>query len=186
MIEDGTLLDCGHEKNGEIGYVKSSSGAMICAPCNYERRVNAYRPKVLRRERRDLGNCIGGTTLVGHIRMKDERPPYKHGNCCDILNMYTENAEALIASMPDVTADCEVEIVDLHGRERVRVVDSRIPDGYKYHMCSVCGIYEDGVIPSAPQEDMPEPVSGVQIVEFKSEPRKLKSTWSMEEPDDEH
>jgi hypothetical protein len=34
--------------------------------------------------------------------------------------------------------------VDWGGRERVHVVDSRIPISWRRHVCSGCGIYEWG------------------------------------------
>lgn len=190
MIEDGTLLDCGCEKDGYVGYVKEGgTGKIVCRPCYMQRKRVEYKPVALRRERRDLKNCIGSTTLVGvmgfaevdgpcprcghdHVTnpkctrwgdgvtakcavndcgadlpVKDPFP-LKRGNCCDILNMYTENADHIIEIMPDVAADCEVEIVELRGREWVRVVDPRIPAGYRRHHCPACHIYEE-----APDDD---------------------------------
>ena len=69
--------------------------------------------------------------------------PLARGNCCDLLNMYTENAMHIIKTMPDVAADCEVEIVRVGKRERVRVVDERIPKDYRHHVCNSCGVYEE-------------------------------------------
>jgi hypothetical protein len=225
MIPDGTTLTCGHAKDGVAGYVKRYNGDTLCMPCNEQRRRNAYRPEVLRRERRNLSECIGFTTLVGvmgfatvngpcpkcgHDHVADPKCtrwgdgvraecsvngcgaqlpvkdpfPLAYGNCCDILNMNSENAEHIVKIMPAVAVDCEVEIVKWGRRERVRVVDPRIPDGYKHHVCGTCNTYEDGVTPYAPTSDGDtecKNTGGTSVVEFRGKPRKLKSTWSMEE-----
>lgn len=153
----------------------------MCKPCNDARKRADYKTEVLRRERVNIADKIGSTTLVGvmgfakvngpcpkcgHDHVADpkctrwgdgiraecdlcgaqlpiEDPfPLGHGNCCNILNMCTENAKHIIKIMPDVAADCEVEIVQLGNRERVRVVDARIPKGYRHHVCNGCGVYE--------------------------------------------
>lgn len=184
MIADGAILDCGHPKNGEIGYaiLGSLGGKTMCKPCNEARKQVNYNPELLRRERRKLSECIGSSTMVGvmgfakingpcpkcghdHVadpkctRWGDGRAecsvngcgaqlpikdpfPLGHGNCCSILNMCYENARHIVKIMPDVAADCEVEIVMLKDRERVRVVDERIPKGYRHHVCTGCGVYE--------------------------------------------
>ena len=154
-IPDGQILDCGHPKDGEVGYVLLGKGGVICSPCNDQRKRDAYKPVVLRRERVNIAEKMGFSTNVGTVlwpedveRKKRTGSPYplSHGNCCDILNMCSENADHIIQTMPDVAADCEVEIVRLTegGRERVRVVDERIPKGYRRHVCNGCGVYEPG------------------------------------------
>ena len=185
MIADGTLLDCGHEKDGEVGYsiLGSLNNKTMCAPCNEQRKHNDYKPVVLRRERKSLADCIGTSTLVGvmgyatvnghcpkcgHDHVADPKCtrwgdgvraecdvndcgaqlpikdpfPLDHVNCCSILNMCYENANHIVKIMTDVATDCEIEVVQLGGRERVRVVDERIPKGYRHHVCSGCGVYE--------------------------------------------
>ena len=153
MIEDGTILNCGHPKDGLVGYsvLGSLGGRTMCKPCNDQRKRNDYKPETLRRERRNLADCIGSSTSVGTIpwpedierkRKTGSKFPMSHGNCCDILNMCTENADHIIKIMPDVAADCEVEIVLWGLRERVRIVDERIPKGYRHHVCNGCGVYE--------------------------------------------
>lgn len=153
MISEGTILDCGHPKNGEIGYsvLGSLGGKTMCAPCNDQRKRDDYKPVVLRRERVNLADKVGTSTSVGTISWPEDikreeetgsKFPMSHGNCCAILNMCTENADHIIKTMPDVAADCEVEIVLLKDRERVRVVDERIPKGYRHHVCTCCGVYE--------------------------------------------
>lgn len=153
MIEDGTMLDCGHAKHWKTGYavLGSLGGETMCTPCNGARKRNSYEPKVLRRERVSLEGRIGTSTSVGLIPWPEDIEqmqrtgssfPMSHGNCCAILNMYAENASHIIQTMPDVATDCEVEIVSLGGRERVRVVDARIPRGYLHHVCDACGVYE--------------------------------------------
>ena len=223
MIEDGTILGCGHEKVGAVGYVIRHNSTTICSPCNRQQKKDAYRPEVLRRERRNLYDCIGCSTSVGvmgfatvvgpcpkcsHDHVADPKCtrwgdgvraecavnecgaqlpvrdpfPMQHGNCCDILNMYTENANHIIKTMPDVAADCEVEIVELGGRERVRVIDARIPIGYKRHVCSTCKVYEDGVTPELPPVVSPSvpPADGIEVISFGGPSRKLNATWSQE------
>ena len=153
IIPDGAILDCGHAKDGSVGYsvLGSLGGKTMCAPCNDLRKRADYTPVVLRRDRVDIAKHIGLVTSVGVIPwpvdLKREIEtgsmfPMSHGNCCDLLNMCAENAEHIIKTMPDVAADCEVEIVRLRERNRVRVVDERIPKGYRHHVCNSCGVYE--------------------------------------------
>ena len=186
MIEDGTILDCGHAKDGLVGYSKLGSlgGKTMCEPCNESRKYDDYKPELLRTERRKLGECIGSSTLVGvmgfatvngscpkcgydHVNNKTRATlwgdgiraecavddcggklpirdpfPIRHGNCCNILNMCSENAQHVVKTMPEVATDCEVEVVMLKKRERIRVVDERIPKGYLRHVCSGCGVFE--------------------------------------------
>jgi len=153
MIEDGTLLDCGHAKDGVVGYLVlgSLNNKTMCKPCNDQRKRDDYRPVLLRTERVNIAEKMGFSTLVGTIpwpedikREKETGSPFplSHGNCCDILNMCSENADHIIETMPMVAADCEVEIVQFGKRERVRVVDARIPKGYLHHVCNSCGVYE--------------------------------------------
>ena len=187
MIADGTLLGCGHEANGEVGYsvLGSLGGKTMCRPCNEQRKRADYSPRVLRRERRPLK--VGMSTLVGvmgfaevsgpcpkcghdHVaepkctrwgdgvtavctvnecggKLPVKDPfPLRSGNCCDILNMNSENVEEALKRWPGLNEDCEVEIIELkeRGRERVRVVDSRVPASWRRHVCSGCGVYEWG------------------------------------------
>ena len=150
-MEDGTILDCGHPKDGQVGYVLLGKGGAICSPCNDQRKRDAYKPVVLRRERVNIADKMGFSTSVGTILWPEdvERKkrtgsvyPLSHGNCCDILNMCSENADYVIKTMPEVAVDCDVEIVLLGKRERVRVVDERIPKDYCHHVCDTCEVYE--------------------------------------------
>lgn len=138
------ILDCGHVKDGLVGYVMlGATNETICAPCNSKRKRGAYAPRVLRREHRDLASCIGLTTTVGAPLIgKDREFPRPRGNCCNILNMNTENAEEALKRWPSLREDCAVEIVEWQGRERVRVIDSRVPPNWLHHNCEGCGVYE--------------------------------------------
>jgi len=138
-------LDCGHEKDALIGYVSiGATGEVLCKPCYSSRKRCAYDPKVLRRERVNLKDCIGFQTLVGTILMDGEEDfPRRRGNCCDILNMLVENVDEALKRWPSLAVDCEVEIVSLRGKERVRVVDERVPRDWRHHVCEVCNVYEE-------------------------------------------
>jgi hypothetical protein len=145
-------LNCGHEKDGQVGYVMlGATDEIICTPCHSLRRQAAYTPKVLRRERRGLEASMGFCTTVGTIlrpvdikrkRLLGDAFPLSDGNCCDLLNMYSENAEEALKRWPELRQDCEVEIVEWNGRECVRVVDARIPRHWFHHDCDICGVYE--------------------------------------------
>lgn len=80
--------------------------------------------------------------------------PLHHGNCCSVLNMNAENVIEALKRWPDLAKDCEVEIVEFRGRERVRVVDARIPSSWLGHNCTICGIFEGGDEES-PREEPP-------------------------------
>ena len=144
MPEEKVVLNCGHEKDGKVGYVMLGSiGKTICKPCNDLQKRKNYSPRVIRRERRPLK--VGFTTLVGSIPMPGEDKdffPKSNGNCCDILNMCTENVDEALKRWPGLAEDCEVEVVEWQGRERIRVVDDRLPPEWKRHNCEGCGIYE--------------------------------------------
>ena len=234
------LLDCGHRRDLQHGIVHlGETGKSICAPCNDRRLRAAYKPEVLRRERRPLK--VGFTTLVGvmgfaepdgpcskcgHDHVEDPKCvrygdgitaycsvddcggmiptkdpfPVKSGNCCSILNMWSENVREALNRWPDLKHDCEMEVVLLRGRERFRVVDSRIPDDWKGLSCPSCGVYEDDSepmpYPTAPPETgffyapyVPEITgAGFDLSEFKLSKnvnvRKLKGRHSVEAADD--
>ena len=133
----------------------------------------------------------------GVIPIKDPFP-LSDGNCCDVINMNTENVEEAKKRWPGLAVDCEVEVVDLNGREMIRVVDDRLPDAWKKHRCSSCGFYEDDSDPDPypTEEDGPLPPGYVyapyvsvlkepppfDITEFsiRNKSRKLKGTWSLD------
>lgn len=139
-----TMLVCGHEKDGQVGYVHlGGSNETICSPCHKQRKREAYKPRVLRRERVDITKHIGSVTSVGTILLDDDDGfPRARGNCCDILNMSADNVEEAVRRIPDLAVDCEVEVVELYGRERVRVVDSRLTADWLRHVCDTCRVYE--------------------------------------------
>lgn len=87
------------------------------------------------------------STLVGTISWPGEDSdafPKSHGNCCDVLNMCTENVDEALKRWPGLAVDCEVEVVEWKDRERIRVVDDRLPPGWLHHVCEGCGVYEGG------------------------------------------
>lgn len=163
---------CTHQ--GARSIVMTPEGK-LCGTCAHIRARKAYNPTVLRREHRPLR--VGGTTLVGIIDLPgDNGYPKKRGNCCGVINMYTENVEEALRRWPELGESCEMEVVEIRGHERLRVVDERLPVEWRRAYCVACSIFEDDTRPMpTPADDMPPP---------DDPPRKLGAKWSMESVED--
>jgi len=91
-----------------------------------------------------------GVTAICNVHDCGEKLPVKspfplrHGNCCDVLNMNSENVIEALKRWPGLAVNCEVEVVEWGDCERVRVVDSRLPSDWLRHVCEGCGVYEPG------------------------------------------
>ena len=162
-----------------------------CVKCGYDHNED---PHWRGRKPICLVNDCGGEIPVKDIF------PMKHGNCCDVLNMCTENVREALKRWPRLSENCLVEIVELHGRERVRVIDNRLPEDWKKNCCRTCSIYEDDCPPEPyPSEDN-KPLTGYIFSPYipvlgappefdisqyivKDKPRKLNITWPLDTVD---
>lgn len=149
------------------------------------------------------GDGVTATCMVNNCgaQLPVEDPfPLKHGNCCGVINMCTENVEEALKRWPELAVDCEFEIVKIRDLERKRVVDDRLPDEWKKHHCSSCGYYEDDSDPIPYREGasiregestveqgyvyapyvpvLKEPKFDITEFEIRGRSRELKTKWS--------
>lgn len=140
---DGNCTKCGHDHVADPHCIRKGDG--VTATCAVD----------------DCG---------GSIPTKDPFP-IPHGNCCSVINMSTENVREALKRWPGLAVDCEVEIVELNGREMTRVIDDRLPTEWKKHKCSTCGFYEDGSpppdLPAQPDPDAPPGEGQSEISEIE-------------------